>query len=396
LPAFAFADSHEWLFTAIGWLQIGCLAQQIKNRMPKLSLGTRLFLSHLLVMMVGLGSFVIIAKFSSPRMFVVRLEQLEQRGIFTVRSARTYLVEGFQNAWNRSAILSMIVGASAAAGLSYISSKRITQPVKQMKRITQNFAAGDLAERVPESAIPELNQLGVSFNSMASSIRDVEQRRRELISDLTHELRTPLTVMRGYLEELAEGRIDGTPELYLRLIRETRRLERLIHDLQELSKAEAGYLSIDLQAVNLRPLLVSLVERFADQLLEEGPSLELDCPTDLPPVLADRDRLEQVLVNLLGNAIRYTEIGSITVKAVKVNRQVWIAVIDTGVGIAQEDLPFVFERFWRADPSRASYSGGTGIGLAIARRLIELQGGQIEVESELNKGSIFRFCLPIA
>ena len=364
--------------------------------MPKLSLGARLFLSHLLVMMVGLGSFVIIAKFSSPRMFVFRLEQLEQRGIFTVRSARTYLVEGFQNAWNRSAILSMIVGTSAAAGLSYISSKRITQPVKQMKRITQKFAAGDLAERVPENAIPELNQLGVSFNSMASSIRDVEQRRRELISDLTHELRTPLTVMRGYLEELAEGRIDGTPELYVRLIRETRRLERLIHDLQELSKAEAGYLSIDLQAVNLRPLLVSLVERFADQLLEGGPSLEVDCPTDLPPVLADRDRLEQVLVNLLGNAIRYTEIGSITVKAVKVNRQVWIAVIDTGVGIAQEDLPFVFERFWRADPSRASYSGGTGIGLAIARRLVELQGGQIEVESELNKGSIFRFCLPIA
>ncbi|MEO1673492.1 MAG: HAMP domain-containing sensor histidine kinase [Cyanobacteria bacterium J06631_2] len=364
--------------------------------MPKLSLGARLFVSHLLVMMVGLGSFVVIAKFSSPRMFVLRLEQLEKRGIFTVRSARTYLVEGFQNAWNRSAILSIVVGAGASGAVSYVSSKRITQPVKQMKSITQKFAAGDLNERVPESDIPELNQLSVSFNSMASSIGDVEQRRRELISDLTHELRTPLTVMRGYLEELADGRIEGSPELYLRLIRETRRLERLIHDLQELSKAEAGYLSINSQSLDLFPLLNSLVTRFADQLLEEGPSLELKCSQDIPAVLADRDRTEQILVNLLGNAVRYTETGSIMVEAVKVNRQVWISVKDTGIGIAEQDLPFLFERFWRADPSRASHSGGTGIGLAIARRLVELQGGQIEVESKLGKGSTFRFCLPIA
>ena len=364
--------------------------------MPKLSLGARLFVSHLLVMMVGLGSFIIIAKVSSPRMFVLRLEQLEKRGIFTVRSARTYLVEGFQNAWNRSAILSVIAGAGAAGAVSYVSSKRITQPVKQMKCITQKFAAGDLDERVPESDIPELNQLSLSFNSMASSIGNVEQRRRELIGDLTHELRTPLTVMRGYLEELADGRIDGSPELYLRLIKETRRLERLIHDLQELSKAEAGYLSIDPQSLQLYPLLASLIERFTDQLLEEGPILELKCPRDLPTVLADRDRTEQVLVNLLGNAIRYTETGSITVEAAKINRQIWISVTDTGVGIAESDLPFVFERFWRADPSRSSHSGGTGIGLAIARRLVELQGGRIEVISELGKGSTFRFCLPIA
>ena len=364
--------------------------------MSKLSLGARLFVSHLLVMMVGLGSFVIIAKVSSPRMFVLRLEQLEKRGIFTVRSARGYLVEGFQNAWNRSAILSIVAGAGAAGAVSYVSSKRITKPVKQMKSITQKFAAGDLAERVPESDIPELNQLSASFNSMASSIGNVEQRRRELISDMSHELRTPLTVMRGYLEELADGRIEGSPELYLRLIKETRRLERLVHDLQELSKAEAGYLSIDPQTLQLYPLLASLVERFTDQLLEEGPTLELKCPKDLPPVLSDRDRTEQILVNLVGNAIRYTETGSIVVEAVKINRQIWISVTDTGVGIAESDIPFVFERFWRADPSRASHSGGTGIGLAIARRLVELQGGRIEVTSELGKGSTFRFYLPLA
>lgn len=364
--------------------------------MPKLGLGTRLFFSHFLVMMVGLSSFLIIAKLSSPRMFVVRLEQIERRGLFTIRSAREYLVEGFQNAWNHSAFWSVAAGATAAGGLSFLVSRRIMQPLEQMQEITQKFAAGNLEERMPESEIPELNQFSVSFNSMASSLEDVEKRRRELISDLTHELRTPLTVVRGYLEELADGRIEPSPELYLRLVKETRRLERLIHDLQELSKAEAGYLSIDLQKVNLRPLLKSLIDRFADQLLEEGPILQLNCPAELPSVLADIDRLEQVLVNLLGNAIRYTEKGSITVKAWKEHSQVWIAVSDTGTGIAQEDLPYVFERFWRADRSRCSHSGGTGIGLAIARRLVQLQGGRLEVESELGKGSTFRFCLPIA
>ena len=230
----------------------------------------------------------------------------------------------------------------------------------------------------------------------ASSLGDVEQRRRELISDMTHELRTPLTVMRGYLEELADGTIEGTPELYLRLIRETRRLERLIHDLQELSKAEAGYLSINSQSLDLYPLLASLVEKFADQLLEEGPMLELESSKEIPPVLADRDRTEQILVNLIGNAVRYTESGAIIVKAKKVNHYVWIEVIDTGSGIAAADIPYVFERFWRGDPSRASHSGGTGIGLAIARRLVELQGGTIEVKSKLGQGSTFSFCLPIA
>ncbi|HHP7232932.1 MAG TPA: sensor histidine kinase [Xenococcaceae cyanobacterium] len=363
--------------------------------MPKLSLGTRLFFSHLLVMVVGLGCFAIAAKYSSPRMFVVRLEQLEKRGIFTIRSARTYLVEGFNNAWNRSALFSLVLGVSAAGGISYLASQRIMRPLKRMEEITQEFASGNLTERMPESEIPELNQLGVSFNSMASSIEDVEQRRRELISDLTHELRTPLTVVRGYLEELADRRIEPSEELYLRLIRETRRLERLIHDLQELSKAEAGYLSINTRKVNLIPLLESLVTRFQDQLLEEGPKLNLVYPQDLPLVYADIDRTEQILVNLIGNAIRYTETGSITVSATKANRQVWIAVKDTGVGIAESDLPYVFERFWRADPSRSSHSGGTGIGLAIARRLVELQGGRIEVISKLGQGSTFRFSLPL-
>ena len=361
----------------------------------RLGLRSRLFLSHLFVMLVGVSSLVIIGKVSSPRFFVITLEQLEGRG-FLLRYARTQLVKGFETAWYRGTVWSVIVSATTAGGLSYWVSKRIMQRLTEMEQITQKFAAGQLDERMPESDIPELNRLSTSFNRMAASLEGVEQRRRELIGDLTHELRTPLTVVRGYLEELADGGIEPSAEIYLRLARETKRLERLVNDLQELSKAEAGYLPISVQPVNLRPLLKSLVQKFADQILEDGPVLRLECPPQLPLVLADVDRTEQVLVNLVGNAVRYTTTGSITVRAWTEPSQLWIAVVDTGIGIAPEDLPHVFERFFRADRSRTRYSGGTGIGLAISRRLVELQGGEIFVESELGRGSTFRFSLPLA
>ena len=361
----------------------------------KMGLRTRLFFSHLVVMIVGVGSLVSISKISSPRLFVLHLERLENQG-FNLIDVRTELVTGFELAWQRSTIWSVLVGTTAAGGLSYWVSKRIMQRLTEMEQITQKFAAGQMDARLPMSDIPELNGLGASFNRMAASLEGVEARRREVIGDMTHELRTPLTVVRGYLEELADGEIEASPEIYRRLARETRRLERLVNDLQELSKAEAGYLPINIQRVNLRPLLESLAEKFTDQLLEDGPVLLLQCPSVLPLVLADIDRTEQVLVNLLGNAVRYTNEGSITIRVGTEGSKLWIAVIDTGIGIAPENLPHVFERFWRADQSRDRHSGGTGIGLTISCRLIELQGGQIQVESELGVGSTFRFFLPLA
>ena len=364
---------------------------------PKLSLATILLLSHLAVMIVGLSTFVFVAKFSSPQFFILRLQQLERKGFITFRSARTYLIDGFETAWNRSTLWSLIVGGGVAGYLSYYLSKKIMQPIRQMKNITRNFAAGDWHERMPEIEIPELNQLSISFNNMASGLEDVELRRRELVSDLTHELRTPLTIVRGYLEELAAGDREGSPKLYADLVGQTRRLERLTNDLQELSKAEAGSLFLDLQPLDIRPLLQSLIERCADQLLEDGPTLKLDSPSSLPLVIADRDRTQQILVNLLGNAIRHTKKGSITVKAEVKSRYLWLSVIDTGVGIANEDLPHVFERFWRADRARCTYGGaGSGIGLAIAKKLVELQDGEIKVTSKLNQGTTFSFCLPLA
>ncbi|RMG06914.1 MAG: sensor histidine kinase [Cyanobacteria bacterium J055] len=364
--------------------------------MPKMNLRSRLFFSHLFVMGVGLASFILISKVYSPRLFVLQLEEMEQALFFNVRSVRTYLIRGFEQTWNRSTLWSVLFGAGAAGGLSYWVARRITQPLLQMEQITQKFASGDLQERMSNSEIPELARLSSSFNRMADSTEGNEQRRLELIGDLTHELRTPLTVMRGYLEEMAAGQVDPSPEVYQKLVVETRRLERLVNDLQELSKAEAGYLKIDLQPLNIRPILESIVERLSDQLLDDGPTLQLDCPQNLPLVIADRDRTEQISINLLGNAIRYTEKGSITVKVWTEFPWLWVAVIDTGVGIAAEDLPHVFERFWRADRARSRHLGGTGIGLAITRRLVELQGGTIEVESQVNRGSTFRFSIPLS
>jgi len=213
---------------------------------------------------------------------------------------------------------------------------------------------------------------------------------------LTHELRTPLTIVQGYLEELAEEKIAPSPEIYTRLMRETKRLQRLVNDVQELSKAEAGYLPINLQPALVYPLLNSLVERFRDQLITTDPAIILDCSPHIPPVLADIDRLEQVLVNLLGNALNYTQSGRITLQINLENRSMSFAIIDTGLGIAPEELPYIFDRFWRGTKAVELNHRGTGVGLAICRRLIELQGGEIQVTSHLGYGSTFRFSLPLA
>lgn len=359
------------------------------------NLRTRLFLSHIIVMLVGVTTLTVIGKFSSPRYFVLYLQMIEGR-IVSIRQIRGDLMRAFELAWSRGAFWSIAFGASAAGGLSYLVANRIVQPLEQMEAITKKFAAGQLNERVPDSEIPELNQLASSFNRMAADLEGVEQRRRELVSDLSHELRTPLTIVEGYLEGLADGTIAPSAEIYQVLTRETGRMRRLVNDLQELSKMEAGYLPIDAQPVDLFPLIDSVVQRFADQLLtQDNLKLAFDVPAEVPLVSADPGRVEQILVNLIGNALRYTDEGCVTVRAERVDHFVWIAVTDTGRGIAPEDLPHVFERFWRADRSRDRHSGGTGIGLAISRRLVELQGGTMEVESELNRGTTFRFSLPV-
>lgn len=362
--------------------------------MTKLNLQTRLFFSHVLVTVVGVTASSVVGNFFSPRFFRFHVRALEGRG-FNIRTAHSQLLEVFETALARGNFWSFLIGTLAAAILSYWIAKRIVQPLNQMETIIARFADGKLDERMCNFEIPELDRLAMGFNRMATSLEEVEERRREIIDDLTHELRTPLTIIQGRLEEIADGIITANSKIYSRLIRETKRLQRLVNDLQELSQAEAGNLALKLQPVNLRSILQPLAEKFGDQLLDSDRSLNLDCPNNLPYVMVDSDRLEQILVNLLSNAIRHTPQGSITLKARYDLNRVWISISDTGSGIASEELPHVFRRFWRSQKSRSQKYGGTGIGLAICKRLVELHQGEISVESKLGVGTTFKFFLPI-
>ncbi len=370
------------------------------SRKPSLKLGLqgRLLLSHVIVMGVGVVTLLCVGKVYSPQLFVLHLERIESRGNL-LGQLRYDLVDGFQEAWSRGAFWSVLVGGGTAGGLSYWVARRIVEPLKQIEHVTESFAQGQLNARLPSSSIPELARLSQSFNRMATSLENVEQQRRDLVGDLTHELRTPLTVLLGYLEGLRDGDLEASQVIYDRLTRETRRLKRLVDDFQELSKVEGGYFPIQPQPVDLRPVLLALVERFAEQVVETSISIRLDCERGLPLIRADRDRLEQILINLLSNALRYSSEGEVLIRAWSSGPHptlIWIAVRDTGPGIAAADLPFIFDRFWRAENARAADKTGSGVGLAIAQRLVEIQGGEMLVESKVGVGSEFRFSMPVA
>jgi signal transduction histidine kinase len=231
---------------------------------------------------------------------------------------------------------------------------------------------------------------------MATSLQDVETRRRELTGDLAHELLSPVTVLRLNLEMLESGTIQPSPDLYSKSVQEVQRLERLVRDMLELSKIEAGYLPMHLDSLDLR----SLLEEMQMGLLRQtgNPCCEMvwQIPNELPLMCADGDRVQQILVNLVSNAIKYTPSGTITISTWVASPHLWISVSDTGIGIMPNDLPHVFDRFWRVNGSWSSDSCVSGIGLAIAKRLVELQGGKIIVSSEPCLGSTFRFSLPLA
>jgi signal transduction histidine kinase len=280
--------------------------------------------------------------------------------------------------------------------LGAIDSALIGQPLSTIEKAVRAFTHGDLNARVSPNIIPELHRLGLSFNHLATSLQDGETRRRELTGDLAHELLSPITALRANLEMLAAGSIEPSPALYRQSVKEAQRLERLAQNMLELAKIETGYLPMRFEAFDVRPLLDDLQIGLRPKL---NPTCQINWQLSadhLPLVYADRDRGQQILVNLVSNALKYTPAGTVTVKTWITAPNLWIAVADTGIGIAPDDLSRVFDRFWRADPSRNPETGGSGIGLAVTKRLVELQGGKIEVESKLGRGSTFRFSLPLA
>jgi two-component system OmpR family sensor kinase/two-component system sensor histidine kinase BaeS len=282
-------------------------------------------------------------------------------------------------------------------GLAALFARQISRPLRQVTGAAQALAAGSMDVRVQPPNVRELGELAGAFNSMADALAQADQQRRQLTADVAHELRTPLAIVKGRLEGIQDGVYQADPAQIDGLLHEVALLERLIDDLRLLALAEAGQLPLYPEPVDLAELLHATQRAFAHAASERGVTLELVLPADLPEILADPQRISQVLGNLVSNALRHTPAGGqVTLRAEADAGQINVRVEDSGQGIAAEHLPHVFDRFYRADRSRTRSSGGAGLGLAIVRQIVVAHGGTITATSALGAGTTIRFTLPQA
>lgn len=290
---------------------------------------------------------------------------------------------------------SALFGIAFALGVGTLVFSRLARPLRALQQASRRIAAGDLEARISSQEAGELGEVAQAFNRMAEALARAEQQRRQMLADIAHELRTPLGILQGHLEALMDGVLPLELEQIAQIHDEVRHLARLVEDLRLLTLAEAGQLRLHPEPVDLRQLIEEVADEVALQAAEKGIEVEIRLPEALPIVRADPLRLRQVLINLLANAVRYTPPGGrITVEASDRGDAVRVDVRDTGVGIAPEDLPYVFDRFYRAEKSRTRSDGGSGLGLAIVKSLVEAHGGQVGVESAPGKGARFFFTLP--
>jgi signal transduction histidine kinase len=289
-----------------------------------------------------------------------------------------------------------LVAVAIAVAITFFLSRRILAPVKALTIASERLGRGDFSQRVKIKDKSELGELAQAFNSMAGDLERAEKLRQNMVADVAHELRTPLSNVRGYLEALRDGMIKPDKETIRSLYEEASLLSRLVDDLQELSLAEAGELKLVRQSEDIGELIRQAVAAVEAQERAKGLSLAVELSEKLPPVNIDSRRIGEVLRNLLENAVVHTGKGD-TITVIAEQRENWVevSVTDTGEGIPAEDLSNIFERFYRVDKSRARATGGSGLGLTIAKRLVEAHGGKIEVQSEPGKGSRFSFTIPV-
>ncbi len=298
---------------------------------------------------------------------------------------------------NRSLLLGGSLAIAIALILTFVLSRRISSPIGVLAKAARRLGRGDLSQRVQLKGEGEVAALAQAFNSMAADLAHAEQLRRNLVADVAHELRTPISNIQGYLEAIRDRVMKPNAATIRSLNEEAALLSRLVDELQELSLAEAGELKLVYQAEDITRLIKQAVTPWQPKVAAKEISLSLDLPDNLPLVNIDWQRVNEVLHNLLENAVAYTRKGgTINVAAITQGDWVEVSVSDTGEGIPAEDLPHILERFYRVDKSRARATGGSGLGLTIAKRLVEAHGGKITVQSELGKGSRFSFTLPIA
>ncbi|MBI4186091.1 MAG: HAMP domain-containing protein [Chloroflexi bacterium] len=290
-----------------------------------------------------------------------------------------------------------LLALAIALLLTFFLSRRILAPVKALAFAAGRLGQGDLSQRVQFKDKGEMGELSQAFNSMASDLERAERLRRNMVADAAHEIRTPLSNIKGYLEAIRDGIKKPDADTIRSLGEEAALLSRLVDDLQELSLAEAGELKLVCHVEDVAELTSKAVGTVRDKAVARGVSISVDLPDKLPPVNIDAHRISQVLRNLLENAVTHTpKDGTITVTAGQQGNYVAVSVSDTGEGIPAEDLPNIFERFYRVDKSRARATGGSGLGLTIVKRLVEAHGGKIEAHSEPGKGSHFTFTIPVS
>jgi histidine kinase len=307
------------------------------------------------------------------------------------------LNRAYRRALNQSLFWGVIASALVASGIAAFLTMQIVRPIRKMQQASSRIATGRYSERLDTKAPGEIGELAESFNAMAAALESVESRRVELLGNVAHEFRTPLSSLRGYLEGVEDGLFQADQPTTEACLKQVGKLERLLDDLSLLSRVEAGVEEIKVESVNVLKLLEQVLDSFTPSFAAKGVRLELiKSINDSLPVRADPQRTTQILTNLISNALRYTPSGGNVTLWVSVEKtKVVFHVQDTGTGISLLDLPHIFSRFYRTDKARAGESGGSGIGLTIAKYFVEAQGGTIGVESELRKGSHFFFTLPL-
>jgi signal transduction histidine kinase len=373
------------------------------------SLRMRLFLSHLLVIAASTTTLLIVTLFTAPTLHDrLMIAMLGHESLFMADPSMVAMERAtnavFQTAMFQALLVSSIAAGLVAAGVSLLVSARIVTPIQRLLAASRRIATGHYTERVPTEGRDELGALAAQFNTMATALEAAEQRRVSLIGDVAHELRTPLATIEGYVEGVIDRVVTPDDATWALLLDEVGRLRRLVHDLQELSRAEAQQLPLLQRFVHASQIAHQATLRLAAQFAEKQVTLVTEpIPATMadPLLLVDTDRMTQVLINLLGNALQHTPSGGLVRMAITQHdyhdQAVLFCIQDSGRGVAADDLPHLFERFYRVDKARSRSTGGSGIGLTICKALIEMHGGRIWIESPgIGAGTTVRFTLPHA
>jgi len=369
------------------------MKEEKKNNMR---LSWKLFLSHILIVLVGSMVLAIVAQIHAPTAFTHHIAHMNAMlGADTAMAEE--LRKSFLAAINEILLISGVFASLTAVLVSSFISWRITSPIRILMEASNKIAAGKYGERVSFIGNDELGQLANSFNRMADVLDKTETRRMELIGDLSHELKTPLTSIRSIMEGLVDKVLPPEEGTFIDVQREVARLQRLTSELSELSRAEAGKTPLQFELSDPNIVINRAVNRLQSQFEYKNIMLNIDSPNNLPFIEMDHERILQVLINLLGNALQYTERGGrVTVSCKLSESEIVISIADTGIGIESGNLPFIFDRFYRVDKSRARTRGGSGIGLTIASHLVHAHNGDLYAQSMgIGKGSTFTFSLPI-